>query len=422
MQAKEQTIPKGYKHTEVGVIPSDWKVDSFGECADIYRGGSPRPIQDYLTNNPEGINWIKIGDVAIGARYITSTEEKIVPAGAIRSRRVSAGDFLLSNSMSFGRPYILKVDGCIHDGWLAIQNYSNFFTTDYLYYILSSKIVLDQYLQLASGSSVLNLNKLVVSTVKLPIPKKIEQTAIATALSGTDALIEKLTKLIEKKKNIKQGAMQELLTGKRRLPEFGGMWNPISMFDHFSLKARIGWQGLTTAEYLKSGIYHLVTGTDFNDGRINWSTCWFVDKNRYVQDKNIQLLKGDVLLTKDGTIGKVGYVDFLPGPTTLNSGVFVIRPRNNDHSPLFLYYILRSNIFDEFLSKLQAGSTIAHLYQKDFIGFQFAAPSREEQTTIATVLSDMDTEIERLESQLSKYQNLKQGMMQTLLTGKIRLI
>jgi type I restriction enzyme S subunit len=134
------------------------------------------------------------------------------------------------------------------------------------------------------------------------------------------------------------------------------------------------------------------------------------------------LVKGDVLLTKDGTIGKVGFVDSLPRPATLNSGVFVIRPKVQSYLPLFLYYILASGIFENFLAKLQAGSTISHLYQKDFVSFSFLAPEIEEQTAIAAVLSDMDAEIAALETRRNKTRALKQGMMQELLTGRIRLV
>jgi type I restriction enzyme S subunit len=216
--------------------------------------------------------------------------------------------------------------------------------------------------------------------------------------------------------------MQILLTGKKRLPGFTEEWTNLNMAEKSTLKARIGWQGLTTAEYLESGQYLLVTGTDFQNGRINWSSCWFVDKSRYMQDTNILLKPKDVLLTKDGTIGKVGYVDSLPRPATLNSGVFVIRPKNNAYNPLYFYYVLDSHIFSNFLAKLQAGSTISHLYQKDFVNFNFMAPEIEEQSAIASILSDMDTEIDELEHKLAKYKLIKQGMMQELLTGKKRLV
>lgn len=119
-----------------------WEIVELGRVADIYRGGSPRPIQAYLTTRMDGVNWIKIGDVESNAKYINTTEEKITPEGVPYSRVVQKGDFILSNSMSFGRPYILNIDGCIHDGWLTIQNYKNSFDTDFLYYILGSEFTL----------------------------------------------------------------------------------------------------------------------------------------------------------------------------------------------------------------------------------------------------------------------------------------
>ena len=224
-------VKKGYKQTEIGVIPVDWSVSDFGCKVKIYRGGSPRPIQDYLTQAEGGINWIKIGNVREGDKYITSTEEKIIPAGVSRSRSVHAGDFILSNSMSFGRPYILNIDGCIHDGWLTIQEYEKTFSKNFLYYLLSSDSVYQQYISMAAGSSVKNLNKEKVSALVVAYPDLGEQEKIADALSSIDSLITTLEKQISKKKAIKQGAMQELLTGKRRLPGFNGAWREVRLED-----------------------------------------------------------------------------------------------------------------------------------------------------------------------------------------------
>lgn len=195
-----------------------WEVKILGEASEIARGGSPRPIEEYLTNQTDGINWIKIGDVGKGAKYIKTTDEKIKPEGISRSRYVKEGDFLLSNSMSFGRPYILKTNGCIHDGWLVIQNYQDNFDSDFLYYVLGSEFVLNQYKAMASGSSVLNLNKEIVKRVYINCPKnKEEQTRIATILSDMDAEIAALEAKLEKYKKVKLGMMQNLLTGKIRL-------------------------------------------------------------------------------------------------------------------------------------------------------------------------------------------------------------
>lgn len=195
-------------------------------------------------------------------------------------------------------------------------------------------------------------------------------------------------------------------------------WNVIKLGQNFSLKARIGWQGLTTREYLDSGDYSLVTGTDFENGYINWDKCVFVEKLRFDQDKNIQVKTSDVLVTKDGTIGKVAYIDYLPNPTTLNSGVFVVRPINNKIDSRFFYYVLMSFYFDSYLNKITAGSTITHLYQKDFVHFSLIFPPLPEQTAIGTALSDMDALIAQTENLIEKKKAIKQGVMQELLKPK----
>jgi len=196
-------------------------------------------------------------------------------------------------------------------------------------------------------------------------------------------------------------------------------WDVNNLIDNSTLKARIGWQGLTTAEYLDNGEYYLVTGTDFADGRIKWDTCHYVEKERYSQDKNIQLQNEDIVITKDGTIGKVAYIDGLTLNATLNSGVFVVRPKNKSYTPLFLYYVFYSIYFSEFLRKLVAGSTISHLYQKDFVSFKFPLPpTKAEQTAIATALSDADTLIKSMEKLIAKKRLIKHGAMQELLKPK----
>lgn len=196
-------------------------------------------------------------------------------------------------------------------------------------------------------------------------------------------------------------------------------WHLQNIASSSTLKARIGWQGLTTGEYLSIGDYFLVTGTDFFDGKIKWETCHYVAKERFIQDRNIQVKIGDILITKDGTIGKVAYVDELPLDATLNSGVFVIRPKDNSYNPLYCYYIFKSAYFEDFLRKLVAGSTINHLYQKDFVLFNFPLPAdKAEQTAIANALSDADTLISSLEKLIEKKRNIKQGAMQQLLKSK----
>lgn len=213
---KKKTIKQGAMQ-ELLKPKDGWKTKKLRKVADIFRGGSPRPIESYITTDSDGINWIKIGDVNPKAKYIFFTAERIKPSGALYSRSVKEGDFLLSNSMSFGRPYILKTSGCIHDGWLVIQNYTDTFDTDYLYYILGFESTINQYKSFAAGSTVLNLNKEIVNNVLVSYPEKNEQERIAQILSDMDLELDELEKKLVKQKHIKQGLMQVLLTGKIRL-------------------------------------------------------------------------------------------------------------------------------------------------------------------------------------------------------------
>lgn len=198
-------------------------------------------------------------------------------------------------------------------------------------------------------------------------------------------------------------------------------WDVATLGDSCSIKARIGWQGLTTGEYLQYGDYYLISGTDFQNGFIKWNSCNFVSEWRFKQDKNIQIKEGDVLISKDGTIGKVAFLDAIPGAGTLNSGVFVVRPLKDDIIANYLQLAFKSKCFDDFIGQITAGSTIVHLYQRDIVTFTFPVPSKEEQRRIAEVLSDMDKLISALEKKIAKKQAIKHGTMQQLLTGNKRL-
>lgn len=200
-------------------------------------------------------------------------------------------------------------------------------------------------------------------------------------------------------------------------------WEVKNINKECTIKARIGWQGLKSNEYLDFGDYVLITGTDFDNGFINWKSCNYVSEWRFKQDKNIQIKQGDVLITKDGTIGKVAFLDAIPMKGTLNSGVFVIRPKSYEKiDTVFLSLIFKSIWFDSFLEQITSGSTIVHLYQKDFVTFNFPIPpTLTEQQRIAKALSDVDAFISTTEKLIQKKKNIKQGAMQNLLTGKKRL-
>lgn len=406
----------GYQKTEVGIIPEDWASETLGAIGNVRMC---KRIFSNQTSSTGDIPFFKIG--TFGKEPDAYIPFKLYSEFKNLYSYPKTGDVLISASGTIGRTVIFDGSPAYFQDsnivWLDLNREK--IGNDYLYHYY-------QIIKWASpeGTTISRLYNDVIRSTNIAVPPtKAEQTEIATALSDVDALIMQLEKLITKKRQIKQGAMQTLLNpfDKNGLLKDG--WKEQRLGDAATLKARIGWQGLTTSEYLKTGDYFLITGTEFKNGFIDWDSCHYVEQERYKQDRNIQINPNDVLVTKDGTIGKSAFIHSVPKPATLNSGVFVIRPINKSFHPEFFYYVLMSDIFTQFLTQLCAGSTINHLYQKDFVHFKFYTPKTiEEQKEIAQIFSDMDDEIHLLSKKLEKTRRLKQGMMQSLLTGQIRLI
>ena len=187
-----------------------WKQRRFSELVIIERGGSPRPISKFITNDSNGLSWVKIGDAPEQGNYITSTAEKIKPEGLSKTREVHPGDLILSNSMSFGRPYIMAIDGCIHDGWLLIRNDKNIFDLKFLCTLLGSESMLSQYKALAAGSTVNNLNKELVGNTKISFPEKKEQIKFGQFFSKLDNLITLQQRKLESLQKLKKGLLQQM--------------------------------------------------------------------------------------------------------------------------------------------------------------------------------------------------------------------
>ena len=191
-------------------IEGKFNTIRLGDCVSILRGGSPRPIDAYITDDPDGINWIKIGDTSADELYITRTREKIIPSGVKKSRRVFQGDLILSNSMSFGRPYILQIDGCIHDGWLLIRDEGNVFEKRFLCYYLGSDNVIAQYKRFAAGSCVNNLNSELVGNVEICCPPYSTQQKIADMLTVLDSRIDHENRTYEALLRMRTSLLQQL--------------------------------------------------------------------------------------------------------------------------------------------------------------------------------------------------------------------
>jgi type I restriction enzyme, S subunit len=231
---------------------TNWPQVALSDIFDIARGGSPRPIQDYVTEQPDGINWITIADASEGSKYITATKRRIRKEGAKNSRMVHPGDFLLTNSMSFGRPYIMRTSGCIHDGWLVFSKKEPNVDQDFFFHLLESNAIYSQFERLAAGATVKNLNIELVKGVKVPLPPLPEQRRIAEVLDRAEALrakrraalaqLDTLTQSIfldlfgDPKSNSKQWPQQTMASLFAASPIFGTMIPPVS--------ERCGWLSL----------------------------------------------------------------------------------------------------------------------------------------------------------------------------------
>jgi restriction endonuclease S subunit len=178
-------------------INPEWEKVKIGDICQIERGASPRPIDKFTTDDSNGFNWVKIGDTKNDDKYITKTTEKITKEGAEKSRKVFVGDFVLSNSMSFGRPYIMKIEGYIHDGWLRLSEDYNKVGKEFLYYILGSEIVRDQFENVATGGVVRNLNSELVRNVEIPLPPLETQKQIVAQIEAERTLVESSKQLIQ---------------------------------------------------------------------------------------------------------------------------------------------------------------------------------------------------------------------------------
>ncbi len=188
-----------------------WPTVALGEVFDIARGGSPRPIAKYITTESDGLNWIKIGDASVGGKYIRQTKEKIRPEGLSKTRSVRPGDFLLTNSMSFGRPYIVDTHGCIHDGWLVLKPQPDFpVNADYFYHLLSSESIYRRFASRAGGSTVRNLNIDIVAGIDVPLPPLAEQRRIAAILDKADELRRKRQRALHVLNGLTQSIFLEM--------------------------------------------------------------------------------------------------------------------------------------------------------------------------------------------------------------------
>ncbi|MGZ8236502.1 MAG: restriction endonuclease subunit S [Methylobacter sp.] len=416
-------LKPGYKQTEVWVIPDDWIEKRLGDTAILKAriGWQGLTTAEYLETG----DYYLITGTDFKGGYIDWDHCHFVEESRYKQDKniqLRQQDVLVTKDGTIGKVALvnhLDKPATLNSGVFVIRPINEAFHPDFFYYLLCSNFFLEFLNQLSAGSTINHLYQKDFVTFNFKTPSTIgEQIAIAEALSDADALIESLDQLITKKRNIKQGAMQELL-----LPKDG--CEVKMLCEVSSLKGRIGWQGLKQTEFTTNQDEpYLITGMNFKDGAIRWNEVYHISEERYEIAKEIQLKADDVLMTKDGTIGKMLYIDSIPYPekASLNSHLLLFRPIRESYFPKYLYYQLTSKRFADFIELSKSGTTFFGISQTSVGKYPVLLPPMEEQILIATTLSDMDAEIAALETQLAKTRSLKQGMMHNLLTGRIRLL
>ena len=248
-----------------------------------------------------------------------------------------------------------------------------------------------------------------------------EQVEIGLYFKNLDNLITLHQRKYDKLVNVKKAMLEKMFpkdgadVPEIRFKGFTEAWEQCKLIDIASMHARIGWQNLRTSEFLDSGDYLLITGTDFNDGAINYSTCHYVSKYRYEQDRNIQIRNGSILITKDGTLGKVAYTQGLSIPATLNAGVFNIEIRNGKNvDSKYLFHFLKAPFLMDYVDKKATGGTIKHLNQNILIDFPVAMPNLDEQRKIGLYLHSFDNLITLHQRKLEKLKNLKKACLEKM--------
>jgi len=420
----------------IGDIPSEWQIVKLKYLANILRGGSPRPIDAFLTDDPNGFNWIKIGDTIKGNKFINSTKQKIVSEGVKKSRVVHKGDLILTNSMSFGEPYILNIDGCIHDGWVSFSNIKNV-STNFLYYFLSSPFCLLQFKRQVDGGVVQNLNVEKIGSTIVLLPSFIQQERIADFLdkkcAEIDTVIEKTKATIEEYKKLKQSVITQAVTkgirpnrpmkdsGIEWIGEIPIEWDEIKLKYCTYIRARLGWKGLKADEYVEEG-YPLLSAFNIINNKLDFGEVNFINKFRYDESPEIKLTVNDILLVKDGAgIGKCAIVDYLPIPSTPNGSLAVVSV-TDFLFPKFLYYYFLSTMFQKYIDRIKDGMGVPHLFQSDLREINIVFCSFKEQSEIADYLdkkcSEIDELIAKKTSLLSELESYKKSLIYEYVTGK----
>ncbi|MBE6649081.1 MAG: restriction endonuclease subunit S [Ruminococcaceae bacterium] len=388
-------VKQGYKQTEIGVIPEDWEIYPLQKISEINPCSDCKMLQEFFYIDLESV----VGGILVNKKLINKAD---APS---RAQRYFKRNDILYQTV---RPYqqnnlFVDFDSkqyIASTGYAIIRSLKNKSVSKYLYHYLHTDDFLSVVLDNCTGTSYPAINPATLSNIKIKIPINIEeQNLIAEALSDVDSMISSLEKLIAKKKAIKQGATQELLTGEKRLPGFDGDWKPIQL----------------------GSVSKIKTGDKNNEQKTDDGKYPFFVRSQQVERINSYSYDGEaILIPGEGNIGQIFH--YINGKFDWHQRVYKISDFSEFVCGKYVYYQMKFS-FGEHALKNTVKATVDSLRLPTFEQFEFLIPPIvEEQTAIASILSDMDNEIEALDQKLAKTRQIKQGMMQQLLTGKIRLV
>ncbi|MFZ2207297.1 MAG: restriction endonuclease subunit S [Porticoccaceae bacterium] len=414
-------VPPGYKRTEVGVIPEDWEVRRLGELGRVVRGGSPRPAGDPKFFNGSFIPWLTVAaltNLPENCLYVSETVTHLTEEGAKRSRTLAPSTLIIANSgATLGIAKILGLKCCANDGIAAIIEQRAGNRAFLCHYINTQTLRLRDVV--ATGNGQPNLNTALIRGITIPFPSAPEQRAIAEALSDVDGLLGALEALIAKKRAIKRAAMQQLLTGNTRLPGFSGPWETKRLGEIGRFRSGSGFP--TKFQGATAGKYPFFKVSDMNN---DGNEIFMEVSNNYI-DEEVRKQLGAVPFPAGSVVfAKVGAAVFLERKKLLikascldnNMAAFV---RDDSTANFrFIHYVFLNTALGDLVSTTAMPSLNGNVLS----AIDCLLPPIDEQTAIATVLSDIDAEIAALERRRDKTRAIKQGMMQQLLTGRVRLV
>ncbi|EAH7502055.1 restriction endonuclease subunit S [Campylobacter coli] len=405
-------------------LPQGWEWKSLGEIFNIERGGSPRPIKKFLTDKEDGINWIKIGDIK-NQKYLYKTEEKIIQEGLKKSKLVIEGDLLVSNSMSFGKPVIVKLQkGAIHDGWLLLKEKINL-NKEYFYYLFSSNFMYSFLSYQASGSTVKNLNIDKLKQIEIPLPPLKEQERIVGILDESFAKIDESIKILEQDllnlDELMQSALQKA-------------FNPLkdNAKENYKLPQGWEWKSLNSVLLKTSNI----NPCDFNENKFyyidissidnkNFCICdiKIIDKQNAPSRARKDVLCGDILYATTRPNLKniaINYYDF--NNIVASTGFCVLRANKNLNNK-YLFFFLLSDIFDKNISKYIRGTQYPSVSDKDVFNSKIPLPPLQEQEQIASHLDELSSHVKNLkqnyQAQIKDLQELKNSLLDKAFKGNL---